>query len=500
MSPVIVCGVAAGRRGLPWLSEAPGSVSPMATPSRKSSPGYRCTDCGWTAVKWVGRCGECQAWGTVIEAGAAAAGPATRATAVTTPALPLPDVPTAESARHATGVGEFDRVLGGGLVRGAVVLLAGEPGVGKSTLLLDVAARTARGGGRVLYVTGEESAGQVRLRAERIGALEPGVLLAAETDLGAVLAHLDATAPALVMIDSIQTIASAQIEGTPGGVGQVREVASALIQAAKLRGVPMVLVGHVTKDGNVAGPRIVEHLVDVVCHFEGDQHSPLRLLRALKNRFGSVDEVGCFQLIDAGIESVSDPSGLFLSRETTTVPGTCATITIDGKRPLPAEIQALVAASALANPRRATSGVDGPRVAMLLAVLHRRVGLPVASEDVYVSTVGGARITEPAADVALALALASARADRPVRAGWAAVGEVALSGAVRPVTAVSQRIAEAERLGFTDIVVPGEGGGSGGGAGGGGGAAGRGSAESRGIRVHRVASVGEAVGMALDPA
>ncbi|WP_062518994.1 DNA repair protein RadA [Demequina silvatica] len=454
----------------------------MATTTRKATPGYRCTECGWTAVKWVGRCGECQAWGTVIEAGASPAGPATKATAVTAPATPIPDVSAAAATRSATGVGEFDRVLGGGLVPGAVILLAGEPGVGKSTLLLDVAARTARGGGRVLYVTGEESAGQVRLRAERIGALERDVLLAAETDLGAVLAHLADAEPALVMIDSIQTIASSEVEGTPGGVGQVREVSSALIQAAKTRGIPMVLVGHVTKEGSVAGPRIVEHLVDVVCHFEGDQHSPLRLLRALKNRFGSVDEVGCFQLVDSGIESVSDPSGLFLSRETEAVPGTCPTITIDGKRPLPAEIQALVAPSALSNPRRATSGVDGPRVAMLLAVLHRRVGLAVAADDVYVSTVGGARVTEPAADVALALALASARADRPLRTGWAAVGEVALSGAVRPVSAVAQRVAEAARLGFTDVIVP---------------AGVEVGKVAANVRVHPVGSVGQAVSLAL---
>ncbi|WP_061963348.1 DNA repair protein RadA [Demequina aurantiaca] len=457
----------------------------MATSTRKSTPAYRCTECGWMAVKWVGRCGECQAWGTVVENGSTPSGPATKATAASQPAVPISQVSEAASERLPTGVGEFDRVLGGGLVPGAVILLAGEPGVGKSTLLLDVAARAARSGRTVLYVTGEESAGQVRLRAERIGALEPNLLLAAETDLGAVLAHLDAQQPDLVMVDSIQTIASAQIEGTPGGVGQVREVASALIQAAKTRGFPMVLVGHVTKDGSVAGPRIVEHLVDVVCQFEGEQHSQLRLLRAIKNRFGSVDEVGCFQLVDAGIEGVSDPSGLFLSRETTPVPGTCATITIDGKRPLPAEIQALVAPSALANPRRATSGMDSSRVSMILAVLHRRVGVAVAADDVYVSTIGGARVTEPAADVALALALASARSDRPVRDGWVAVGEVALSGALRPVSGTAQRVAEAARLGFTDIVVPTSTGGS--------------SRDKSpvSIRVHHASTLAEAVSLAL---
>lgn len=433
-------------------------------------------------MKWVGRCGECQSWGTVEEAGAAPAGPATKATAATTPATAISDVDATASERRSTGVAEFDRVLGGGLVPGAVILLAGEPGVGKSTLLLDVAARAARESQKVLYATGEESAGQVRLRAERIDALEPGLMLAAETDLGAVLAHIDQVEPQLLIVDSIQTIASAQVDGAPGGVSQVREVASALIQAAKSRGFAMVIVGHVTKDGSVAGPRIVEHLVDVVCQFEGEQHSQLRLLRAIKNRFGSVDEVGCFQLHDTGIEGVADPSGLFLSREGTQVPGTCATITIDGKRPLPAEIQALVAPSALSNPRRATSGIDSARVSMILAVLHRRVGLAVAADDVYVSTIGGARVTEPGADVALALALASARADSPVRVGFTAIGEVALSGAVRPVNAMAQRIAEAARLGFTDVIVPDSGGKQ---------------QDPPGVRVHRVATLRDAVVAAI---
>ncbi len=453
----------------------------MAT-TRKITPPYRCTECGWTAAKWVGRCGECQAWGTVVEVGAVTSGPATKATASATPAVPVTDVVATASQRHGTGVGEFDRVLGGGLVAGAVVLLAGEPGVGKSTLLLEVAARTARAGRTVLYVSGEESAGQVRLRAERMGAMESRVLLAAETDLGAVLGHIESVAPELVMVDSIQTLASGQVEGTAGGVTQVREVASALIQAAKSRGVPLILVGHVTKDGSVAGPRIVEHLVDVVCQFEGDPHSPLRLLRAAKNRYGSVDEVGCFQLVDVGIEEVADPSGLFLSHDANAVPGTCVTITLDGRRPMPVEIQALVAASALTNPRRATSGIDSARVAMILAVLQRRARLAVAADDVYVSTVGGARVTEPAADVALALALASARVDRPVLTGLVAVGEVALSGAVRPVRALSQRVAEAARLGFTDVIVP---------------AGASAPPSTKGIRVHPVTSLAEAVAIAL---
>ncbi len=357
-------------------------------------------------------------------------------------------------SRRATGVAECDRVLGGGLVAGEVMLLAGEPGVGKSTLLLDIAARSARSGQTVLYVTGEESAGQVRFRAERIGALEDSLLVAAETDLGSILAHVEATHPDLLLVDSIQAIASAEVEGTPGGVSQVREVASALVQVAKGRAIPTILVGHVTRDGTVAGPRLIEHLVDVVCQFEGDPHSSLRLLRAVKNRFGSVDEVGCFTLADTGIEQVPDPSGLFLSHGGPRVPGSCPTISIMGRRPLPAEIQALVAPSALANPRRATSGIDSSRVAMVLAVLHRRAGLSVAAEDVYVSTLGGARVVEPASDLALALALASAVRDRPIRTGFIAIGEVALSGAIRPVVGLAQRMAEAARMGFTDIVIP----------------------------------------------
>ena len=455
----------------------------MATTTRPSKPAYHCTECGWTAVKWVGRCGECQAWGTVVEVGARPGGPATVARSVADEAVPVSRVSADALTRRPTGVGECDRVLGGGLVTGAVVLLAGEPGVGKSTLLLDIAARSARAGTVVLYVTGEESAGQVRLRAERIGALEDRLLVAAETDLGTILGHIEKSAPGLLLVDSIQTIASAEMEGTPGGVTQVREVASVLVQVAKKRGIPTILVGHVTKDGVVAGPRLIEHLVDVVCQFEGDARTPLRLLRATKNRFGSVDEGGCFTLTDAGIEQVPDPSGLFLSHGGPRVAGACVTITIEGRRPLPAEIQALVAPSALANPRRATSGIDSSRVAMVLAVLHRRVGLSVAADDVYVSTIGGARVVEPAADVALALALVSARRDEPMREGLVAIGEVALSGAIRPVVGLAQRVNEAARLGFTDVIVPG------------------GSTEDLGasVRVHRASTLAEAVALAQAP-
>jgi DNA repair protein RadA/Sms len=392
-----------------------------------------------------------------------------------------------DSARHApTGVSELDRVLGGGLVPGAVVLLAGEPGVGKSTLLLAVASNVALGTHdagrtrRVLYVTGEESAGQVRLRAERIGALAPGLMLVAETDLATILGHIEHEEPELLVIDSVQTVASTEVEGSPGGPSQVREVAAALIAAAKARDLPVVLVGHVTKDGSVAGPRTLEHLVDVVCQFEGDRHSRLRLVRAVKNRYGPTDEVGCFDLSEAGIVGLPDPSGLFLSSVGPGVPGSCITVTLEGRRPLVLEVQALVAPSALSNPRRAVSGVDSSRLAMNLAVLHRHVGLRVVDQDVYVSTIGGARAAEPSADLAVALAVVSAREGHALPDGTIAVGEVGLAGDLRPVVGLERRLSEAARLGFTHAVVPA------------GAAASGGGVVPAGMRVTRVSSLREA--------
>jgi DNA repair protein RadA/Sms len=442
-----------------------------STPARARSgaakaarPAYRCTECGWTTAKWVGRCGECQAWGTVSDDGPAAVGPRTVAvTPVRSAARPIGDIDVEAARATPTGVDELDRVLGGGLVPGAVVLLAGEPGVGKSTLLLEVASQYARGlggpaaGGRartVLYVTGEESAGQVRLRAERVGALAPTLLLAAETDLGTVLGHVEATAPELLVVDSVQTVASAEVEGVAGGVSQVREVAAALIALAKARQVPVLLVGHVTKDGAVAGPRTLEHLVDVVCQFEGDRHSRLRMVRAVKNRFGPTDEVGCFDLSESGISGLTDPSGLFLSHLGAGVPGSCVTVTLEGRRPLALEIQSLVAPSPLANPRRTTNGMDSSRLAQILAVLHRHASLRLADQDVYLSTVGGARAGEPAADLAAALAIISARTGDALPPGTVAFGEVGLAGDVRPVTGLERRLSEAARLGFVRAVVP----------------------------------------------
>ncbi|CAM3965437.1 DNA repair protein RadA [Nocardiopsis rhodophaea] len=421
----------------------------MAKPPKTT---FRCAECGWTTLKWVGRCGECQAWGTVDEVGA----PATEVIApsrVSTPALPITEIDVEAAHAAPTGLDELDRVLGGGVVPGGVMLLAGEPGVGKSTLLLEVAALAADSG-PVLYVTGEESTGQVRLRAERLGALSSKLFLAAETSVSAVVSHVDAVAPRLLIVDSVQTMVSPEVAGVPGGVTQVREVTGALIRLAKERGIAVVLVGHVTKDGSIAGPRLLEHLVDVVLQFEGDRHSQLRMLRAAKNRYGPTDEIGCFELSDSGIIGLPDPSGLFLTRRNEPVPGTCVTVTLEGRRPLIAEVQALVSASNLPAPRRATSGLDTGRVNMVMAVLERRAGVRIANADVFSSTVGGVRLGEPAVDLALALATASSVKDAALPRGVIAIGEVGLAGDVRAVSGVQRRLMEAQRLGFTQAIVP----------------------------------------------
>jgi DNA repair protein RadA/Sms len=374
--------------------------------------------------------------------------------AVTAAALPISDIDPEAARSRPTGVNELDRVLGGGLVPGAVVLLAGEPGVGKSTLLLDVASAFARPDAPTLYVTGEESTAQVRLRAGRIGALSPSLFLAAENDVGAILKHVENISPSLLVVDSVQTMAVAEVDGAAGGVTQVRQVAAALIAMAKSRGIATVLVGHVTKDGSIAGPRVLEHLVDVVLQFEGERHSRLRLVRAIKNRYGACDEVGCFDLGENGIAGLADPSGLFLSRKSDPVPGTCVTVALEGRRPMISEVQALVAKSTLPTPRRTTSGLDNARVSMVLAVAERRAGVVLGGSDVYTATVGGVKLTEPASDLAVALAVASAAVDKPLQTGLVVVGEVGLAGEVRRVDGVGRRLAEAVRLGFTHALVP----------------------------------------------
>ncbi|GAA1636545.1 DNA repair protein RadA [Brevibacterium sanguinis] len=415
---------------------------------------FTCTECGYSTVKWLGRCPECQAWGTLEEKGAGSTSVKTKVKK-SSGAKSITEVDTTLAVAKRTFVDEFDRVLGGGIVPGGVILLSGEPGVGKSTLLLDVAARAAKFESTVLYVTGEESAGQVRLRADRINALEENLLLAAETDLGAVLGLIEAEDPDLLIVDSIQTLASSEVDGVPGGVTQVREVAAALIREAKSRSLSTVLVGHITKDGTIAGPRLLEHLVDVVCTFEGEKHSRLRMLRAIKNRFGPTDEVGCFDMEENGIKSLEDPSGLFLSRASGSTPaGTCLTVNQEGKRPLLVEVQSLVTEAAAGQTRRSVSGVDSSRVAMMIAVLSQKVSAAgFAKSDVFVATVGGAKLVEPANDLAICLSLASAALGRALYAKFVAIGEISLSGEIRNVPNLGQRLSEAARLGMTRAIV-----------------------------------------------
>lgn len=430
----------------------------MAKTSKSSKPGYRCAECGQESAKWYGRCPECQAWGTFQEVGAPRVGLAKLTAGVPgTPARPIAEVDVESARARQTGVPELDRVLGGGLVPGAVVLLAGEPGVGKSTLLLEVAFRWAARDGAAspsLYVTGEESAGQVRLRAERTGNVHEAMYLAAESDISTVLAHVDAVKPGMLVIDSVQTLASPHVDGAPGGVTQIRAVTAALVAIAKERDLPVILVGHVTKDGSIAGPRMLEHLVDVVLHFEGDRHTSLRMVRGVKNRFGPADEVGCFELVDDGILGVPDPSGLFLNRRDTGVPGTAITVAVEGKRPMLGEVQALVSRTGLPSPRRAVSGLDSARVAMAIAVLERRGHIRLSDQDVFAATVGGMRIHEPAADLAVLLAVASAARNVALPPDMVVLGEVGLAGEVRQVTGVRARLAEAARLGFKKALVP----------------------------------------------
>ncbi len=428
-------------------------------------PGFRCTECGWTSPKWVGRCGECQAWGTVGEVSAPTSSSGLKArtdgVAPTRAARPVSQIAEQEVVRSSSGIGEFDRVLGGGLVPGQVVLVAGEPGVGKSTLLLAVAHHVAEslgrapgGRGTVLYVSGEESVEQIGVRARRIGADSERLLLADENDLATLLGHIEEHDPALIVVDSVQTIASSDVEGRAGGVSQVVEVTQVLSRVAKSRRTPMLIVGQSTKDSSIAGPRALEHLVDTVLTFEGDRHTALRLLRAVKNRYGPADEIVCFEQAEDGLREVTDPSDLFREHRDKPVPGVCVTVTMEGRRPMLAEVQSLVTTASTPNPRRGVSGLDAARVAMLVAVTERSVRRHISDKEVYVATVGGAKLSDPACDLAVCLAIASASLGRALHGDVLAIGEVALSGDVRPVPFLAQRVAEARRLGFERILVP----------------------------------------------
>jgi DNA repair protein RadA/Sms len=427
----------------------------------KNSTVYRCQACGATSGRWYGRCPKCGEFSTVVEQAKAPATPGLRssakASAPSRPARRVSEVATGGPVRRTgTGIGEFDRVLGGGLVAGQVCLCSGPPGSGKSTLLLAVADSVARRTERpVLYVSGEESVEQIAVRAQRVGADSPHLLLADDTDLGTVLGHIHAHEPdvALVIIDSVQTIASSDVDGRAGGVTQTMEVAQVLTRVAKSRGLPMILVGQVTKDSTVAGPRALEHIVDTTLSLDGDKHTSLRLLRTVKNRFGSL-EVAAFEQTDTGMQEVLDPSSLFREHRETPVPGTCVTVTIEGHRALTAEIQSLVTPNNNPNPRRGVSGLDSSRAAMLIAVSERAARLQLYDKDVFLATVAGMRVSDPSTDLAVCLAVVSAAQNQPVPLDLIAIGEVALSGDVRPVPMLAERVAEATRLGFRRLLVP----------------------------------------------
>ena len=418
---------------------------------------YLCQQCGAASPKWAGQCPACGAWNTLVETAAqprtaARAPSAARAMAGIAALTPIAIVESAEAARLETGMGEVDRVLGGGFVPGSIALFGGDPGIGKSTLLLQVAGLLAARGRSVLYITGEESAAQVRGRAERIGAVVDGLQLAATTELDTALAAIEAAAPALAVVDSVQTMTSAELAGPAGSVGQVREVAARLAEAAKSSDTSIALVGHVTKEGSVAGPRTLEHLVDAVIYLEGERLGATRLLRAAKNRFGSTDEVGVLEMRGDGMAQVEDPSRFFLESDEVPSAGAAITIALEGTRPLAVEIQALCAPAGYGSPRRATTGIDVNRVLMLIAVLARHAGLNLASHDVYVNVAGGLRIDEPAADLAVAVALASSLRERPVRPATVVAGEVALSGRLRAAVRAERRLLEASRLGFERVI------------------------------------------------
>ncbi|MDQ5896955.1 MAG: hypothetical protein QG612_1041 [Pseudomonadota bacterium] len=421
---------------------------------------YTCRDCGGTSPKWLGKCPHCNAWNTLDEtvaeptAAAGAAGRNTRfqALAKSQAVATLADIEAAEVARTPTGLEELDRVLGGGIVEGGVVLIGGDPGIGKSTLLLQAAEALSRQMG-VLYVTGEESGAQVALRARRLGLEGLQMRLLAEIGLERILATLAAEQPAFCVIDSIQTLFSEQLSSAPGSVAQVRECAAQLTRVAKSSGCTIVLVGHVTKEGALAGPRVLEHIVDTVLYFEGDTHSSFRLVRAIKNRFGAVNEIGVFAMTDRGLKGVTNPSAIFLSTQGEPVPGACVLVTLEGTRPMLVEIQALVDSGG-PSPRRLSVGLDRDRLAMLLAVLHRHAGVSCADQDVFVNAVGGVRIGEPAADLAVLLAIQSSLRGRALPKGFIAFGEVGLAGEVRPAPRGQDRLKEAAKLGFSVALVP----------------------------------------------
>jgi DNA repair protein RadA/Sms len=425
----------------------------------KAKTQFTCNECGATATKWTGQCSACHQWNTMVETVIEQGGnnrysqPQHLALAQTAPVLSLADIDAIDVPRFGTGIEEFDRVLGGGLVSGGVVLIGGDPGIGKSTLLLQALANVSHMK-KVLYVSGEESGAQIALRAKRLNIDARDLKLQAEIQLEKILGTLADLKPEVAVIDSIQTVYSDALSSAPGSVAQVRECAAQLTRAAKQTGVTIILVGHVTKEGALAGPRVLEHIVDTVLYFEGDNHSSFRLVRAIKNRFGAVNELGVFAMTEKGLKGVSNPSALFLSQHDNQVPGSCVMVTQEGTRPLLVEIQALVDASHLPNARRLSVGLEQNRLAMLLAVLHRHAGIAAFDQDVFINAVGGVKITEPAADLAVLLAINSSMRNKPLPRGFVVFGEVGLAGEIRPAPRGQERLREAAKLGFSIAMIP----------------------------------------------
>lgn len=412
---------------------------------------YVCQGCGFESPKWLGRCPGCGGWNTLVEEVASPS--STRGRRPAEP-IPLPEVAPLPEVRIPTGIGELDRVLGGGIVPGSLILVGGDPGIGKSTLALMASHRIAEGGRTVLYVSGEESPQQTKMRADRIGAASRGILLLAETELDGILEVARRLRPALLVVDSIQTVARADLGSSPGSVGQVRECAAALLELAKGEGIAVLLVGHVTKEGAIAGPRVLEHMVDTVLYFEGERHQAYRILRAQKNRFGSTNEIGVFEMQGSGLAEVPNPSAAFLGERLADTPGRAVACVLEGTRPLLVEVQALVSPAPFGTPRRTTSGLDYNRVLLLLAVLEKRAGFQLGTSDVYVNAAGGVRVEDPAVDLGVALAVASSYRDRPLDPRTVFCGEVGLGGEVRAVPQLGRRLLEATKLGFGRVVVP----------------------------------------------
>ena len=420
---------------------------------------FVCQECGAQSPKWMGRCADCGAWNSLVEERVSELPSAPQAHRYTLSGQPAgarlyADVEYSDTARLSTGIGELDRVLGGGIVPGSMVLLGGEPGIGKSTLLLQAAANVARSAGPVLYSSGEESEHQVKSRGERLGVGRAPLFLLAETCLERILDEAARLQPALIIVDSIQTVFSMKLQSAPGSIGQVREAATQLLFAAKGHNVPTFLVGHVTKDGSLAGPKALEHVVDTVLYFEGERHHSHRVVRAVKNRFGAISELGVFEMTGSGLRAVPNPSQLFLAERPAGTPGSAVLCCIEGSRPLLVEVQALVSSSTFGNARRMTSGIDGGRLALLLAVLEKRAGLNLMGEDVFVNIAGGMTVDEPAADLSIAAAVASSLRNRPVASATAVFGELGLAGEVRGAAQAPLRVREAAQLGFTRCVLP----------------------------------------------